>query len=100
MAGVLKWEQTGKWCRSSKLSRSCSGVDLQAKNCSSQLHVAHRAFPQSGYYLHFDPKETKVMPLPGANDFRVSLGEDEKDRIKRQIMTLVEASLTVGSPRT
>src|SRR5581483_8847835 len=41
--------------------------------------------------------ETKVMPLPDANDFRVSLGDEEKDRIKRQITASVEASLTVAS---
>jgi hypothetical protein len=29
--------------------------------------------------------ETKVMPLPDADDFRVSLGDEEKDRVKRQI---------------
>lgn len=41
--------------------------------------------------------ETQVMPLPDANDFRVSLGDEEKDRIKRQITASVEASLTVAS---
>ena len=41
--------------------------------------------------------ETKVMPLPDAHDFRVSLGDEEKDRIKRQITASVEASLTVAS---
>ncbi|MGE5073666.1 MAG: hypothetical protein ACM3MF_09580, partial [Anaerolineae bacterium] len=41
--------------------------------------------------------ETKVMPLPDANDFRVSLGDEERDRIKRQIRASVEASLTVAS---
>lgn len=41
--------------------------------------------------------ETKVMPLPDANDFRVTLGDEEKDRIKRQITASVEASLTVAS---
>src|SRR5215472_6681338 len=40
--------------------------------------------------------ETKVMPLPDASDFRVSLGDEEKDRIKRQITASVEASLTVA----
>ena len=29
--------------------------------------------------------ETKVMPLPDAGDFRVALGDEEKERIKRQI---------------
>jgi hypothetical protein len=41
--------------------------------------------------------DTKVMPLPDANDFRVSLGNEEKDRIKRQITASVQASLTVAS---
>ena len=37
------------------------------------------------------------MPLPDAGDFRVSLGDEEKERIKRQITTAVEASLQVAS---
>ena len=41
--------------------------------------------------------ETKVMPLPDAGDFRVTLGDEEKDRIKRQITMAVEASLQVAS---
>jgi len=41
--------------------------------------------------------ETKVMPLPDAGDFRVTLGDEEKERIKRQITAAVEASLQVGS---
>ncbi len=41
--------------------------------------------------------ETKVMPLPDAGDFRVCLGDDEKERIKRQITATVEASLQVAS---
>ncbi len=41
--------------------------------------------------------ETKVMPLPDAGDFRVTLGDEEKERIKRQITATVEASLQVGS---
>jgi len=40
---------------------------------------------------------TKVMPLPDAGDFRVTLGDEEKDRIKRQITAAVEASLQVAS---
>ena len=40
---------------------------------------------------------TKVMPLPDAADFRVTLGDEEKERIKRQITTAVEASLQVAS---
>ena len=41
--------------------------------------------------------ETKVMPLPDAGDFRVTLGDEERDRIKRQIAATVEASLQVAS---
>jgi hypothetical protein len=41
--------------------------------------------------------ETKVMPLPDAADFRVTLGDEEKERIKRQITAAVEASLQVAS---
>ena len=41
--------------------------------------------------------ETKVMPLPDAHDFRVDLGDEEKDRIQRQITASVQASLTVAS---
>jgi hypothetical protein len=41
--------------------------------------------------------ETTVMPLPDAEDFRVSLGEHEKERVKRQITATVEASLRVAA---
>ena len=41
--------------------------------------------------------ETKILPLPEAGDFRVTLGDEEKARIKRQITLDVEASLRVGS---
>ena len=41
--------------------------------------------------------ETKVLPLPDAEDFRVTLGDEERDRIRRQISAAVEASLQVGS---
>ncbi len=41
--------------------------------------------------------ETKVLPLPDEGDFRVSLGDEEKARIKRQITATVEASLQVAS---
>jgi hypothetical protein len=41
--------------------------------------------------------EAKVMPLPDAGDFRVNLGDEEKERIKRQITAAVEASLQVAS---
>lgn len=41
--------------------------------------------------------ETKVMPLPEAGDFRVTLGDEERARIQRQIKAAVEASLQIGS---
>ena len=41
--------------------------------------------------------ETKVMPLPDAGEFRVALGDEEKEHIKRQITAAVEASLQVAS---
>jgi len=41
--------------------------------------------------------QTKVIPLPDAGDFRVALGDEEKERIKRQITVAVEASLQVAS---
>jgi hypothetical protein len=41
--------------------------------------------------------ETRLLPLPDAGDFRVTLGDEEKNRIKRQIAEAVEASLQVGS---
>jgi hypothetical protein len=41
--------------------------------------------------------ETKVLPLPDAGDFRVAMGKEEQERIKRQITAAVEASLQVGS---
>jgi len=37
------------------------------------------------------------MPLLDAGDFRVTLGDEEKERIKRQITAAVEASLQVAS---
>jgi hypothetical protein len=37
------------------------------------------------------------MPLPDANDFRVTLGDEEKDRIKRQITESVQASLNIAT---
>ncbi len=41
--------------------------------------------------------ETRVMPLPDAGDFRVSLGDQEKERIKRQITESVQASLSIAT---
>jgi hypothetical protein len=41
--------------------------------------------------------ETKVVPLPDASDFRVAMGDEERQRIQRQIAASVQASLQVGS---
>ena len=40
---------------------------------------------------------TNVMPLPDANDFRVQLGDQDKERIKRQITASVQASLSLAT---
>jgi hypothetical protein len=41
--------------------------------------------------------ETKVLPLPDADDFRVCMGDEDRDRIKRQIADSIQASLRVGT---
>ena len=41
--------------------------------------------------------ETSVLPLPDAGDFRVTLGDEERERVKRQITATVEASLQMAS---
>jgi hypothetical protein len=41
--------------------------------------------------------ETRVLPLPDAGDFRVTLGNEERERVKRQITATVEASLQLAS---
>ncbi len=41
--------------------------------------------------------ETKVLPLPDADDFRVSIGDQDRERIKRQIVESIQASLRVGT---
>lgn len=41
--------------------------------------------------------ETKVLPLPDADDFRVSIGDQDRERIKRQIAESIQASLRVGT---
>ena len=41
--------------------------------------------------------QTKVKPLPDAADFRVSLGEEDRQRIKRQIEADLQASLQLGT---
>jgi hypothetical protein len=40
---------------------------------------------------------TKVLPLPDADDFRVSMGDQDRERIKRQIAESIQASLRVGT---
>ena len=41
--------------------------------------------------------ETKVLPLPDVDDFRVSIGDEDRERIKRQIAESIQASLKVGT---
>ena len=41
--------------------------------------------------------ETSVQPLPVASDFRVKLGEEDQQRMKRQIEASLTASLHVGT---
>ncbi len=41
--------------------------------------------------------ETKLLPLPDADDFRVSIGDQDRERIKRQIAESIQASLRVGT---
>lgn len=41
--------------------------------------------------------ETKVLPLPDADDFRVSIGDQDRERIKRPIAESIQASLRVGT---
>lgn len=41
--------------------------------------------------------DTKVLPLPNADDFRVSMGDQDRERIKRQIAESIQASLRVGT---
>ena len=54
-------------------------------------------YPSAGDIRQKFSFETKVMPLPDASDFRVSLGDEETKRIQRQITATVEASLTIAS---
>jgi DNA-binding transcriptional regulator/RsmH inhibitor MraZ len=41
--------------------------------------------------------ETKVLPLPDVDDFRVSIGDQDRERIKRQIADSIQAALRVGT---
>jgi hypothetical protein len=52
-------------------------------------------FPQElrdKYYF-----KVEVKPLPDANDFRVAIGDDERERLKRQIADSVQAALRSGT---
>lgn len=40
---------------------------------------------------------TDVKPLPDADDFRVNIGDEERERLKRQIAESVQASLRAGT---
>jgi hypothetical protein len=54
-------------------------------------------YPTAEEFIAEFDVEQNVIPLPDANDFRVTLGDEEKDRIKRQITASVEASLTLAT---
>jgi hypothetical protein len=54
-------------------------------------------YPTAEEFIAEYDAEVNVIPLPDANDFRVTLGDEEKDRIKRQITASVEASLTLAT---
>lgn len=41
--------------------------------------------------------ETKVLPLPDADDFKVSIGDQDRERIRRQIAESILASRRVGT---
>lgn len=87
-------------------NRFATSVDVLAQQFSQLVDQARlrlgSLFRQEDYPLPAELRakfgfETKVMPLPDAGDFRVTLGDAEKDRIKRQITAAVEASLQVGT---
>lgn len=40
---------------------------------------------------------TDVKPLPDANDFRVNIGDEERERLKKQIAESVQASLRAST---
>jgi len=40
---------------------------------------------------------TSVFPLSDADDFRVSIGDEERERVKRQISDSIQAALRVGT---
>lgn len=87
-------------------NRFATAVDALAQQFSQLVDQARlrlgSLFRQEDYPLPAELRakfdfETKVMPLPDAGDFRVTLGDAERERIKRQITAAVEASLQVGS---
>jgi hypothetical protein len=87
-------------------NRFATAVDALAQQFSQLVEQAKlrlgSLFREEDYPLAAELRakfafETKVMPLPDAGDFRVTLGDAEKERIKRQIAAAVEASLQVGS---
>jgi hypothetical protein len=41
--------------------------------------------------------ETKVLPMPDVDDFRASVGDQERERIRRQITESVNAALRMGT---
>ncbi|HET6843505.1 MAG TPA: hypothetical protein VFK06_17770 [Candidatus Angelobacter sp.] len=41
--------------------------------------------------------ETKVLPMYDADDFRVAIGDEHRERIKRQITESIQASLRAGT---
>jgi hypothetical protein len=41
--------------------------------------------------------ETKVLPLSDADDFRVNISDEDRERIKRQIADSIQASLRAGT---
>lgn len=60
---------------------------------------------ENGIYRFLYPQElrerfsfdTKVLPMAAANDFRASIGDQERERIRRQITESVTAALRVGT---
>lgn len=78
------------------LARQFSDLVDQARTRLGGLFREHDYPAQDELRAKFS-FETKVMPLPDAGDFRVTLGDEEKQRIKRQITMAVEASLQVGA---
>ena len=83
--------------RLSRRWRASSESSWRRPRCDSAACSGQRTIPLLTELCSKFSFETKVMPLPDAGDFRVTLGDEEKERIKRQITTAVEASLQVAS---